>query len=522
MADERGAYPLAGAAALEHLTGPSRGTVTWLSGPTLDISLRTNRFLRVSEARPDEPRDDLVARLHRAEDTYEIEALEGRPVWVNGVRVTAQKLEHRDMIEFGETGPLSRFRLYREDRPVRKMVADMLSDGLAYLRVSRQPVAKRVFRAFYGLLRRLMHETTLLFRVGVILAIVALAALAYQQNRLNVLLQQRIESGATRLESFAGALARAREEALTPSDLKALRQELGRRLSSTAERLADLERRSQASARVIAESMSSVVFLQGAYGFRERSSGRMLRHVVDDDGRPLISPIGQPLLSLEGDGPVAERQFTGTGFAVGDGGALATNRHVALPWENDASIESLANRGLEPVMIKFIVYMPGQETADTVELVRASEDADVAVLRRKDGAEPMPGLKLADAPPAPGDEVIVMGYPTGLRSMLAQSGEDFIEELQKTEDTGFWSVAARLAEKGHIAPLASRGIVSQATLATIVYDAETTHGGSGGPVLDINGSVVAVNAAILPEYGGSNLGVPVAKLRALLEDAGLR
>ena len=284
----------------------------------------------------------------------------------------------------------------------------------------------------------------------------------------------------------------------------------------------DLERRSQASARVIAESMSSVVFLQGAYGFRERSSGRMLRHVVDDDGRPLISPIGQPLLSLEGDGPVAERQFTGTGFAVGDGGALVTNRHVALPWENDANVEALADQGLEPVMIKYIVYVPGKEAAGAVELVRASEDADLAVLRRKDVAEPMPGLKLADAPPAPGDEVIVMGYPTGLRSMLAQSGEDFIEELQKTEDTGFWSVAARLAEKGHIAPLASRGIVSQATLATIVYDAETTHGGSGGPVLDINGSVVAVNAAILPEFGGSNLGVPVAKVRALLEDAGLR
>ncbi len=105
MENERGTYPLAGAAALEHLTGPSRGKVAWLSASTLDVSLRTNLFLRVSEARPDEPRDDLVARLHRAEDTYEIEALEGRPVWVNGVRVTAQKLEQRDMIEFGETGP---------------------------------------------------------------------------------------------------------------------------------------------------------------------------------------------------------------------------------------------------------------------------------------------------------------------------------------------------------------------------------------------------------------------------------
>ncbi len=248
----------------------------------------------------------------------------------------------------------------------------------------------------------------------------------------------------------------------------------------------------------------------------------MLRHVVNDDGRPLISPIGQPLLSLEGDGPVAERQYTGTGFAVGDGGALVTNRHVAMPWENYANVEALADQGLEPVMIKFIVYLPGEEAAGTVELVRASEDADLAILRRKDVSEPMPGLRLADAPPAPGDEVIVMGYPTGLRSMLAQSGEDFVEELQKTEDTGFWSVAALLAEKGLIAPLSSRGIVSQATPATIVYDAETTHGGSGGPVLDINGLVIAVNVAILPEFGGSNLGVPVAKVRALLEDAGLR
>ncbi len=520
MSDELGADPPAGAIALEHLTGPSRGTVMWLDGSTLDISLRADRFLRVSQSGSGEARDDLIARLHRAEDSYEIEAIEGRTIWVNGVRVSAQKLHHRDMIEFGETGPLSRFRLYRKDRPARKTAAEILYDGLVYLRVSRQPVANRVFRVFNGLARRLMRETTGLFRLGVILAIVALAALAYQQNRLNLLLQQRIEIGVTRLESFAATLARTRKETLTPSDLKALRRDIGQRLSSNAERLADLERRSQASARVIAESMASVVFIQGGYGFREPSSGRMLRHVVDDDGGLLISPMGQPLLSLDGNGPVAERQFTGTGFAVGDGGALVTNRHVALPWENDANVETLAKQGLEPVMIKYIAYVPGKEAADTIELARVSEDADLAVLRRTGAADPISGLTLADAPPSPGDEVIVMGYPTGLRAMLAQSGEDFIEELEKTEDVGFWSVAGRLAERGYIAPLASRGIVSQATPATIVYDAETTHGGSGGPVLDIYGSVVAVNAAILPEFGGSNLGVPVAKLQALLEASG--
>jgi S1-C subfamily serine protease len=58
------------------------------------------------------------------------------------------------------------------------------------------------------------------------------------------------------------------------------------------------------------------------------------------------------------------------------------------------------------------------------------------------------------------------------------------------------------------------------TRAAVVYDAETTHGGSGGPVLDINGNVIAVNAAIIPEYGGSNLGVPADRVRSLLRDAG--
>jgi serine protease Do len=522
MEDERDPHPPAGATALEHLTGPSRGAVTWLSGPILDVSLKSDRFIRISEARPDDPPEGLISRLHRADGSYVIEAVEGRPIWVNGARITAQELEHRDMIEFGDTGPFSRFRLYREDRPVRKMVGDILSDGLVYLRVSRQPFAHRLYRALYGFLGRLMLETTLLFRVGVILAITALAVLTYQQNRLDVLLQQQIERDTTLLESFAGALARAREEALTPGDLQTLRQDIGHRLTSNAERLALLEHRSQASARVIAESMAAVVFLQGAYGFRENSSGRMLRHVVDHDGRPLISPIGQPLLSLEGDGPVAERQLTGTGFAVGGSGALITARHVALPWENYANVEALADQGLTPVMVRFIVYAPGKEAADAVELVRASDEVDLAILRSVDSASPMPGLKLADTPPALGDEIIVMGYPTGLRTMLAQSGEGFVKELQEAEDIDFWSVAARLAKKGHIAPLASRGIVSQASLVTIVYDAETTHGGSGGPVLDIHGSVVAVNAAILPDFGGSNLGIPAAQVRALLEQAGLR
>ena len=128
----------------------------------------------------------------------------------------------------------------------------------------------------------------------------------------------------------------------------------------------------------------------------------------------------------------SELQFTGTGFVVGESGVLVTNRHVALPWENDAGAAAPAAQDLEPVMIKFIAYLPGKAEAVPVELLLASENADLAVLIRENESEAIPSLRLAAARSAAGDEVIVMGYPTGLRSMLAQSGEAFIEELQKT------------------------------------------------------------------------------------------
>ena len=80
-------------------------------------------------------------------------------------------------------------------------------------------------------------------------------------------------------------------------------------------------------------------------------------------------------------------------------------------------------------------------------------------------------------------------------------------------------MARHLSEAGHIAPLATRGIVGQATLDKVVYDAETTHGGSGGPVLGLNGEVQAVNVAILTDFDGSNLGIPAAEARRLLDQA---
>jgi S1-C subfamily serine protease len=508
--------------ALEHLTGPSRGSVTWLTEASVDVVLTPGRHLRVAEPRPEQQRKGSIARLERIDGSYVVEPAEGQPIWVNGAPAGRQQLRHLDMIEFGENGPVSRFRLYGEAQPSRKTLGEIFADCLAYLRVSRQPLGRRLIRAARELLRELTVATTLLFRLMVLLALAGFALLAWRQYELNLTVRQSLEAGASRVDSIAAALSRTRDEALQPGDLAALRDELGQRMTSNVERLEALERRSKAVARVIADSMHSVALLQVSFGFQDVSTGRRLRHVVTLTGVPLISPRGQPLLTLDGDGPVAELQVIGTAFLVGSQGALITNRHVALPWEDEAGAQVMSSGDLQPVMTRFIAYLPGRPDPVAVETLLASDTDDLAILKLTGTEVPTPGLSLAEAPPDAGESVIVMGYPTGLRSLLAQSGAAFVAELQATENTDFWQVAKRLAEEGYIVPLASSGIVGHSTAEAIVYDAETTHGGSGGPVLDSDGAVVAVNTAILPEFGGSNLGIPAAKVRTLLEQAGLQ
>ena len=304
---------------------------------------------------------------------------------------------------------------------------------------------------------------------------------------------------------------------LTPEDLNTLRDQIDETLAANIGRLEVLEQSRKASARAIAAATPSVMFLQGSYAFREASTGRFLRYVAGPDGRPVADVRGNPGLTLEGEGPIAQKRYTGTGFLLARGGKVVTNRHIALPWESDANLTVFGGRGLQPEFIRFVAYLPGRVEALPVELVQASDDADVAVLAFTGASPQVPGLALSSIKLASGDNVIVMGYPTGLRAMLAQAGRTFVMKLREAGETDFWKVAERLSENSFIQPLASQGIVAKVTAATIVYDADTAKGGSGGPVMDSNGLVVGVNAAILPEYGGSNIGVPLQKLQQLLD-----
>ncbi len=71
------------------------------------------------------------------------------------------------------------------------------------------------------------------------------------------------------------------------------------------------------------------------------------------------------------------------------------------------------------------------------------------------------------------------------------------------------------------------GLATQTSLwfrlgSAIIYDAETTSGGSGGPVFNLEGEVIAINRATLPAFGGSNIGVPIGHAIALLRRLEIR
>ena len=339
--------------------------------------------------------------------------------------------------------------------------------------------------------------------------------LLFRTSRLEAQLARQAQD----VHTITGLLEQAEENALSMDALRAVRGELESQLSGAVDRVEALEARREAGQRVIAAAARSIVFLQGSYGFVDREEGKPLRMVLGPTGRPVTDAQGNPLLSVSGTGPVLKRLFTGTAFVATEDGLLLTNAHVAVPWRFEGPAEDLVERGLIPVMQRQIGYLPGIEAPFDVELVVASDTADVAVLRCSGVTGLVPYLPLAETPAQPGEEVFVLGYPTGIRALLARTNEAFVDSLMRDPRPDFWTMARQLSEAGHIAPLATRGIVGQATLDKVVYDAETTHGGSGGPVLGLNGEVRAINAEILADFAGSNLGIPVTHARRLLDQA---
>lgn len=498
-------------ATLIHLSGPSRGTTWRLADETLFVVENRHGLLSYSgEAHAAD--GTVLLTLQRTGDGFRIAESPGVSAWINGERPDDRALASGDLIEVGESGLMLRYRQIPPHQRGYKTMRQAVGDCVDCARYGGKGPIDRAGVLVFGGGYELATQITPIARVsalGVAVVLVASVAALWQRN---VHLQAELDRQIERVEGLTQLVQGSEREAFTRGDFADERSALDFRIDDALARVEALEARAGARGRVIAEASRSVIFLQGAYGFVEPRSGKPLRQLA-------TIPPSNSQLTLAGDGAILELRYTGTGFVVGDEGLVITNRHVAVPWEFDENAQQLIQRGFTPQMRRFTGYLPGVEDGFAVSTVTTHAEADLAVLRCDASIAGIHGLELASNTPAIGDEVIVLGYPTGMRALLARADSAFVDRVMGAGPVGFWDLAAQLSTAGFIEPLATVGVIGQLSSGSIVYDAETTHGGSGGPVLTLTGDVVAVNAAILPEFGGSNLGVPTTLAAPLLERA---
>ena len=493
-----------------HLSGRRRGTTQRLVGETLRIGAAVDAEIRVSPEPCVEPYHATLQRTGRS--GFELLAASDSPTWVNGEPVRRCLLTTGDVLEIGRDGPLLRFRVYPPGTHPSKSVAEAFADGVDSARFSKRSTPARAALGVAGAVRELAVRAPLWFRLAVTLLLAILVASTVLVLLRGRRLEERLALEARRVEGLSELLDQA-DPRLTGEELTAIRREL----VTALERVEALEARSGAPARVVAAAAPSVALLQGSYGFADPASGEMLRFLgLDADGGPLRDGLGEPIVGLGGAGPPVEIFFTGTAFLARADGTLLSNRHLAVPWRYDPAAQRTIEHGLEPAMRRLIAYLPGVERSFPVRTLQISETADLALLLAPQLAGRAPPLAIRREPATTGEEVIVLGYPAGIRAMLARTDARFVGRLMEEGKLGFWQLAEQLARSGQIGPLASRGIVAQVSPAAVVYDAETTQGGSGGPVLGLGGDVVAVTSAVVTEFGGSNLGVPAAQASSLL------
>ena len=300
-----------------------------------------------------------------------------------------------------------------------------------------------------------------------------------------------------------------------PGDVASLRKEL----EETTARLKRVESESQSAEEVIRSYAPSVCLLHVSVSFVDRASGRPLRYGgINPDGEPLHDSDGNPVYTLEGRAPEVRADFFGTGFIAGEGRIL-TNHHVAQPWWKNDELASVATQGLSPSIAELTAYFPDAKSGIPVSVSEISDQADLAVLKGDLSGLKKPILKLDARKEAAvsGQPLLSLGYATGISAILARAGEDAVNDIAKTTGGKPDEVLNELVRRKLIRPLVTQGHIGDVLPDKIVYDAQTTSGGSGGPLINRDGEVIGVTFAVVKGFGGSNFGVPIRFAQPLLK-----
>jgi S1-C subfamily serine protease len=239
---------------------------------------------------------------------------------------------------------------------------------------------------------------------------------------------------------------------------------------------------------------------------------------INPQGDPIEDSEGKPVLTLDGHGPEVRLDVFGTGFLADSSGKVITNRHVAQPWWKDEEMSSLINQGFQPEIVRIRAYFPGDFRAFHAEIEKISDDTDLASIRVDLQGLVRPSLAVDRDKNAAksGESIVLIGYATGLAGILARADEDSAQQIMAKSDGDVSAVLDELARRNLIRPIVTQGHVGDVLTDKIVFDAQTTSGGSGGPLLDADGKVIGITYAVLSGFGGSNFGIPARFTAPLL------
>src|ERR1041385_1944772 len=269
-----------------------------------------------------------------------------------------------------------------------------------------------------------------------------------------------------------------------------------------------------------------VCLIAGSFYFVETGTGRPLRYAeaqLNVNGNAVQSGNAPESLTPDGNAAVAEYEFVGSGFYVGQNFVM-TNRHIAQPWIADDRAQSITG-GLkaQPRLKKLIAYFPDFTQAIPLKFKMAAQRDDLAVceldIPEVPGSLPILPLETDPDAVAVGKTVVMMGYPSGPDRLLALLDDAESRGIQQRYGTPMAQLAY-LAETKRIQPLTTQGSITDLDVRRIVYDARTAEGGSGAPLFGPSGRVIGVNFAVFTENQASNFAVPIRFSLPLLERSG--
>ena len=287
--------------------------------------------------------------------------------------------------------------------------------------------------------------------------------------------------------------------------------DLDSRLKQTDSRIGKLESESRIAQEIVRDYSNSVCLIYAIVVFHDRKSGARLNFAgIDANGNPVVDAKGNPLVTTEGGGRPVYLHVFGSGFLIDNAGHILTNHHVLQPWWHNAQSIPVPSDTFEPAIESIWAYFPGSETPLPLHVQGLSEDADLGLASVDlPAGHPRP-VTIEQQTAISGSPVVLIGYPTGIEGIIARIDEATLKQIAQTAGNNTEGLVQELGRRKLIRPLVTQGHLGVVGPDRLVYDAQTTHGGSGGPVFNTSGKVIGVNFAILSDFSGSNFAVPIA------------